>query len=378
MKIAFIYDAAYPWVMGGAERRVYELAIRLVKRGHEVHWYSIGWWWPEEGRIDLKKDGIHYHGVSKPQELYSEDRRSIKEALQFSINLIRPLMRENFDVVDCQGFPFFSSFVAKLHSVLGKSHLIITLHEVWGNYWYEYLGRTGILGKLVERSMLALTNRFITVSEKTERDLQKIKPTNNSTVIPNGIDYQQITNIQPTNNLSDIMFAGRLIKEKRVELLIQAVSILTNVHPDIRCLIIGDGPERDRLEKMVEDLKLTDNITFHGFMDSYNELIGTMKSSKIFVLPSEREGFGMVVVEANASGLPVIVVDYPMNAAKELIFQGENGYIADPTPEDLAKNMIKSLENRLRMREKSISISKDYDWDRIVDSLETIYKQLIN
>ena len=49
MKIAFIYDAVYPFVTGGAEKRVYELAKRLAKRGHDVHWYGIGWWWPEKG-----------------------------------------------------------------------------------------------------------------------------------------------------------------------------------------------------------------------------------------------------------------------------------------------------------------------------------------
>ena len=66
MKIAFIYDAVYPWVKGGAEKRVYELATRLAKRGHDVHWYSIGWWWTENNRTDIKMDGIQLHGVSEP------------------------------------------------------------------------------------------------------------------------------------------------------------------------------------------------------------------------------------------------------------------------------------------------------------------------
>lgn len=378
MKIAFIYDATYPWVKGGAERRIYELAIRLVKKGHEVHWYSLGWWWPEEGKMDHTVDGIILHGVSKPQELYSEDRRSIKEAIGFSINLLSPLMKENFDVVDCQGFPFFSSFTARLHEAIGKSHMIITLHEVWGDYWYEYLGRAGIFGKLVERSMLALTDKFITVSKKTEKDLQNIKKTSRSTLIPNGIDYKQIKSIEPSNSSCDIMFAGRLIKEKKVELLIRSVSILAKSHPDITCTIVGDGPERDRLKELVHELDLTHNISFYGFVDSYPELIGFMKSSKVFVLPSLREGFGMVVVEANACGVPVVVVDYPMNAATELIFEGENGYISQPTPEAMASEIVKSLENRDSMKERCETISMDYDWERIVDTLEAVYTKTMN
>jgi len=94
MKIAFIYDAVYPWVKGGAEKRVYELAKRLALRGHEVHWYSIGWWWTEQGQKDITMDGIHLHGVSKPIKLYSDSRRSMKEAIIFMIKLFYPHMKE--------------------------------------------------------------------------------------------------------------------------------------------------------------------------------------------------------------------------------------------------------------------------------------------
>ncbi len=90
MKIAFIYDAVYPWVKGGAEKRVYELAKRLAQRGNEVHWYSIGWWWPENGKKDMVMDGIHLHGVSNPIDLYSDDRRSIKEALTVCFKTLHP------------------------------------------------------------------------------------------------------------------------------------------------------------------------------------------------------------------------------------------------------------------------------------------------
>ncbi len=197
---------------------------RLAQRGHDVHWYSLGWWWPENGETDMLMDGIHLHGVSDPVELYSEDRRSIKEALIFSLKLLNPLMKENYDVVDCQGFPFFSCFTAKIHSVLGKSKLIITLHEVWGDYWYTYLGKPGIFGVIVERAMLSLTDNIITVSSKTKMDLKKIKKSENSVIIPNGIDFNHITEIKASNEKSDVIFAGRLIKEKNVDILINSIS----------------------------------------------------------------------------------------------------------------------------------------------------------
>ncbi|MBZ2166565.1 glycosyltransferase family 4 protein [Methanobacterium spitsbergense] len=377
MKIAFIYDAVYPWVKGGAEKRVYELAKRLAQRGNEVHWYSIGWWWPENGKKDMVIDGIHLHGVSNPINLYSDDRRSIKEALLFALKLFTPIMKEKFDVVDCQGFPFFSCFTAKIHSMTGKSRLIITLHEVWGDYWYEYLGKLGIFGKFIERTMLGLTDNLITVSYKTQKDLREIKKSEKSIVIPNGIDFNHIQSIKPSEEISDIIFAGRLIKEKNVDILIKSIQIVKQKIPNVRCMIVGDGPERSKLEELSFNLKIQDNIEFMGFTENYNDLIGYMKSSSVFVLPSIREGFGIVVIEANACGLPVVVVNHKMNAAVDLVQDGINGFKADALPEDIADKIIKSIENKEKMESKCIDNSEEYDWNKIVDALEKVYMEIL-
>jgi glycosyltransferase involved in cell wall biosynthesis len=377
MKIAFIYDAVYPWVKGGAEKRVYELAKRLAIRGHDVHWYSIGWWWTEDDHEDILMDGIKLHGVSNPIDLYSDDRRSIKEALIFSLKLLKPLLKENYDVVDCQGFPFFSCFTAKIHSAIGRSNLIITLHEVWGDYWYTYLGKPGIFGKIVERTMLSLTNNIITVSSKTKKDLKKIKKSEKSFIIPNGIDFNHITEIKPSNFDSTIIFAGRLIKEKNVDVLIQSILNVKEVIPDVKCLIIGNGPERSKLEELTLDLKLSDNIIFKDFMENYDDLIGYMKSSKVLVLPSTREGFGMVVIEANACGIPVVTVDHHMNAAVDLVVDGVNGFKAQLETEDMSDKIIKSIERHSEFRNKCIEMSRGYDWDIIVDSLLKVYNTII-
>ncbi|MCE7700269.1 MAG: glycosyltransferase family 4 protein, partial [Methanobacterium paludis] len=141
MKIAFVYDGVYPWITGGIEKRLHELSRKLVERGHEVHWYGVGWWWTDKDHDDIELDGVHIHGVCKPLNLYTHGKRSIKEAIYFALNLFPVLMKEKFDIVDCQNFPFLSCFTAKLHSLTGKSTMIVTWHEVWNNYWYEYLGK---------------------------------------------------------------------------------------------------------------------------------------------------------------------------------------------------------------------------------------------
>lgn len=378
MKIAYVYDAVYPWIKGGAEKRIYELAKRLAQRGHEVHWYSLGWWWPEEKQKNIEMDGIQLHGVYKPIELYNGQRRSIKEAIYFAVMLLPKLRGNDLDIIDCQGFPYFSGFTAKFISLFGKPKLIITLHEVWNDYWYEYMGKAGIFGRLTEKAMVHLTDRIITVSFKTKKDLKKIKSRERSIIIPNGIDFTEIMEINPTVDKSDVIYVGRLIKEKNLHLLFKSLVLVKDVLPDLKCLIIGDGPERYSLEKMRDDLKLKDNIEFLGFLEDQKVLFSYMKSSQIFVLPSKREGFGMVVLEANACGLPVLVIDYPMNAAVDLIKDQINGIITEPSVRDLANGIIIGIKGKNRMQDACVEFAHSYDWDKIVVDLEDYYRDVLS
>ena len=125
----------------------------------------------------------------------------------------------------------------------------------------------------------------------------------------------------------------------QIELLIRAVKLVKRTKKDIRCLIVGNGPERERLEALVAELKLENNVTFFNFLEDHSELYGLMKSSRMFVLPSVREGFGLVVVEANACGIPVITTTHEQNAARDLILEGQNGYLSDNEAKDLARQI---------------------------------------
>lgn len=377
MKIAYIYDAVYPWVKGGAEKRIYELARRLASKGYDIHWYGVGWWWPEKGQKDIEMDGIKFHGVCRPIELYDGDRRSIKEAIYFAWKLFFKLRGEKFDIIDCQGFPFFSCYTAKFNSLFSKSTLIITLHEVWNNYWYEYLGIAGFFGKLTEKIMVYLSNNIITVSEKTKKDLKGLKQGEESVVIPNGIDLEEIGQITPAVDKSDIIFVGRLLKEKNTELLIKSIVRVKKSFPQIKCFIIGEGPEKPYLEELTVKLGLNKNVEFLGFMKDYKDLISHMKSSQVLVLPSKREGFGMVVLEANACGIPAVVINHPMNAAKDLI-RDKNGFIAEMSEKSLAEKIIKGINSKEEMKSSCKEFAKRYDWNKIIQDLESYYRKFKN
>jgi glycosyltransferase involved in cell wall biosynthesis len=292
------------------------------------------------------------------------------------MSLLFPLLGAEFDIIDCQNFPYFPSYTTRLASSIKNTHMVITWHEVWGDYWYEYLGRVGFLGRTIEKMTATLKCEIIAVSRQTKKDLESLGVHNPIKVIVNGIDLENIRKIVPTSQISDVIFVGRLIKEKKVDILVKSINLLKKGCPHIKAVIVGDGPEKDVLEKLIEDLRLKDNVKMVGRLEKDEQVYAYMKSSGIFVSLSNREGFGLVALEANACGLPVITVHNPRNAMCDLITEGENGFICGPTEEDLAEKVLIAKGNAGKMREKCQKNAESYSWDRIANEIELFYLEL--
>jgi glycosyltransferase involved in cell wall biosynthesis len=366
LEIAYIYDAVYPWVKGGAEKRIYELSQRMARRGHTVHCYGMKWW---QGEKVIQREGVHLHGICEPMPLYSGGRRSMKEAAYFAGKVLS--IRTDCEIVDCQNFPYLSCFSAKLLTSLKGRDLFITWHEVWGEYWHEYLGKKGIVGEYIELAAARLTESNIAVSERTQRDLERLG-VKAVQVVPNGIDWQRIEQIRPSEKQSDIICAGRLVKHKNVDLLIQALGMVLSEVPDVRALIVGDGPEISRLKALVREKGLEKNVEFCGFLESYDDVLALMKSSRVFASPSTREGFGMAALEANACGLPVVTAKHRMNAVMDLVTE-QTGMVCEPGPEALADGLCRALQESDALRGRCVEMAGKYDWEKICDRAERVY-----
>jgi glycosyltransferase involved in cell wall biosynthesis len=138
-----------------------------------------------------------------------------------------------------------------------------------------------------------------------------------------------------------VVFAGRHIPEKRVPALVHAFAALRERAPELRLVIYGDGPDRDEVLRLIEANALGDVASAPGFVDAA-ELADALAQALCMVLPSRREGYGLVVVEAAARGVPSVVVADPDNAATELVDEGENGFVAaSASPEDLARAILR-------------------------------------
>ncbi len=194
------------------------------------------------------------------------------------------------------------------------------------------------------------------------------------TVLPIGIDSGEIDSIPPAAARSDLIFAGRLIREKHVDLLVDAVGVLRQTVPGIRCLVIGDGPERTSLEEKVRSMDLSENVLFTGFLPRSEEVIAHMKSSQVFVLPSTREGFGISALEALASGLPVVTVDHPKNASRVFARDG-CGLLCSLDAADLAEKVGVMLTAGEETRQRCRMKAREYDWEAIMVRIEAYYRE---
>jgi glycosyltransferase involved in cell wall biosynthesis len=331
-RVALVYDAVYPFQKGGGERRFHEIGRRL--RGVTLYGMK-GWPGPSP---TTTVDGVRVHALCRERRLYTSDgRRSMVQALFFGLACLK-LLWKRFDVIDCCGFPYFSLFACRLVATVRRKPLVSTWHEVWGPaYWRAYLGRLGAVGWAVERLAVRMPDEIITVSEMTARRLRgELGYRGPIHLVPNGFDPVAVERAGRAGDEVEVVFTGRLIAEKRVDLLIDALALLAVEGTKARCRIVGDGPERAALEAQAEARDLGDQVTFAGMLARGDDVLATMKTARVLVLPSFREGFGMVVLEANACGIPVITVRHPGNAAAELIEEEVNGWVVEPTAGALA------------------------------------------
>jgi glycosyltransferase involved in cell wall biosynthesis len=139
-----------------------------------------------------------------------------------------------------------------------------------------------------------------------------------------------------------VVFAGRHIPEKQVTAVVPAFIRARKDVPELRCAIFGDGPDRPEVLRQINRHRLADVVEAPGFVEQ-ERVESALEHALCLVLPSKREGYGLVVVEAAARGTPAIVVRGPDNAAVELVEEGVNGFVTESaSPDDLGDAIVRA------------------------------------
>jgi glycosyltransferase involved in cell wall biosynthesis len=198
-------------------------------------------------------------------------------------------------------------------------------------------------------------------------------------VVPNGIDleeYNDVTqNPERKPGTKNILFVGSLYPVKGVQYLITAMKKIHEDIPDARLILVGDGVERERLVALSIQLGIQKYVQFVGKVP-HKEVQTFMQQADVFVLPSLSEGFGIVILEAMACGLPIVATR--VGGIPEVIKNDINGYLVEPKrPDEIAEKILILLQNdqlRNEISRTNVAAVKAYAWENIVDQLEYVYK----
>ena len=392
MKIGILYDAVYPWIRGGGEKHIHEIAIRLTERGHEVHLFGLQFW---EGESDFIDNGIHYHGIAGGGELYdSGGRRSIGPPLRFALAMFFRLPRYDlgsFDVIDVIAFPFLSvpPFWLTRFVRFRQVPWVLTWLEVWGRrYWMRYMGVSGLLGAVAEKVTSLLATNHLCISITTQNRLVNLLgvPSRRITVIPRGYEVSEVTRRATQKRPHHVVYAGRLQPNKRISLVIRAWRSVVEAIPSAILSILGEGPELSSLMSEAEQTGVCENIRFLGRLDDA-EFQKEIQQASLLVQPSEREGQSLIVPEAIAMGTLTLVAVGPDTAAADPFIDDsilEKALVIPTSAEHETWSariveLLRDEERSLELLDRASNRVLEFDWEQsIIPKLESYYRSIVD
>ena len=348
-----MYDCLYPWTVGRAERWYRNLGERLAADGHEVTLLTLRQW---ERGVDASYDGVRVIAVGPRMGLYAGGRRRILPPLVFGAGVLWHLLRRGrgHDVVHTASFPYFSLLAAGLLRRAAGFSLVVDWHEVWSrDYWREYLGPAGgAAGAAVQALCMRIPQRAFCFS-RLHRDRLVAGGLRGTVTVLEGEYARDLAPAEPLPAEPVVVFAGRHIPEKRAAAVVPAVRRARAAIPALRGEVLGDGPERAAVLAAIEREGMDGVVAAPGFV-SPAAVDAALRRALCLVLPSRREGYGLVVVEAAARGTPSVVVREADNAAVELVDDGENGVVAASAgADDLAAAIVRVHEEGEALRART-------------------------
>jgi len=361
MRIAILVNQ-FPPEIGGVGISAYNTASSLSKIGHDVHVVTI-----QKGELPEKniEEGFYIHRVSwKKIKVFGN--------ILFSIKILKKLKDINPDIVHVEGLWI------GIPGYLAKKILKIP-YVVTGHGSDVYL-QSKLLLNLRSKPVLKSADAVIALTENMKKEMENICK-KNVFVVPNGINLKEFENLSKIQNIKKehrILFVGSLVSIKGIRYLIESMKMIRNKYSNAQLVIVGDGTDKYKLEKLVIELDLCNCVSFVGKVPNH-KIAQYMIESDIFVLPSLSEGFGIVLLEAMASGLPIVASN--VGGIPSLIQNGVNGFLVDPkNPEKIAEKVLFLFNNEdimIKISKNNKKIVENYDWGKIIMQLENIYLKCI-
>ena len=360
---------------GGAEKYIHSICTRLVQDGHEVIFFTSTF---QGAKDEEMVDGVKIIRRGNQIRTY---------LLAFLFYMLH--WRGKFDcVVEVKdgGLPWFTRFYAGKHTIalVHQTGRDFSFHNYSNSTWrYEVKGMAGPLMYLLEPFLLSVygLTPILAVSNSTKVSLLELGLDPNAVaVVRAGTDLKPLEGLPNKETNPTIIYLGRIKKSKGLFDLISALFNVKTKIRDVKLWVVGRGDSffLTELTILIEKLGLTNNVTFFGYVD---EKIKTdlLSRSHLLVLPSVREGWGLVVTEANSVGTPCVA--YDVAGLRDSIQDGKTGLIVKSGDvQALSEVLLKVLEDeelRERLSENALKYSRNFSWDKTAGEFMRIIKNVV-
>ena len=343
-------DITHP-LAGGCEVNIHELGKRIVEKGNEVT-LLCG----------------EYEGCKKREVIDGIEiiRRGGKYTVYIYalLEYIQNLRKRNYDIIidEINGFPFFTPLYT-------RKPIIAFIHHVTKKIFFRELPFIfASIGYIAERLIPLFYRKavFITVSNSSREEIKEIGiPEDKIKVVYNGISETYKPDWNKKSSYPHILYLGRLKKYKQLDHLIKAMKIVKKEVKNAKLSIAGSGDAEEELKKIVDEMGLNHHIEFHGYVEEKKKK-DLLQSAWVFVTPSQKEGWGLTVIEANACGTPAIAYNVP--GLRDSIRNRETGLlVANGDIHKLAEaiiNVLKDEKLREKLSKNALNWSKNFSWDK--------------
>lgn len=360
-------------IHGGVEMRTFLIAKELAKR----HFVTVITSRVNNGSLVSNLNGIKVISVGfKRKYVHSGDYLN---RFVFIVAALIKSLTVNFDIIEAAGIISFLS--ALISGIIKRKPRVAFVPDILTSFdYFRTLDQIAL--KVFERLILrAPWTSYVVISQYVERKLSKIIGKSNKTHIiycPFDDLAKKNKKLKKTEGPS-IVYAGRLVGYKRVSDLLFAISIVKKTVPQVKCFVIGDGPDFQKLKKIARSLNLNHSLMFTGYLKDHDVVMRYIKTSWVFCSPSSYEGFGIATVEAMSVSIPFVLPDSRLNRE---ITQGVGGlFYTLGNIKALSTQILTLFSNgalyRRNLTKNNKRVVKLYNASNIAKQTEDLYTKLI-
>lgn len=382
MRIVFFTNCYKP-LINGVVSSIVSLKGAFEKKGHETYIFA-----PKvEDYTDEEKNIFRYHSVNLTHKV------KYPVAIPLSFEAGRVISSFNPDIIHLH-HPFVLSLPALMYAAKLKIPNVLTLHTQYERYSYYVRAIPHVItSEAIRRIVFSLADKvdiITTPSQSMKELISHYGIKKEIVVIPNAINVdifrdkniEQVERLKRALNLSKeeivILYVGRVSIEKDIDKIIKALAIVRDKDiTNFQFIVVGEGTSLEQMKNLSDSLNLTDKVKFTGAIS--RELIRYYyQIADIFAFSSTSETFGIVIIEALASGLPVLAIKAP--GAVDIITDGFNGILSDNDIPNFAEHLSVLIQDkglRQRLSENALQTVQKYHIDTVADQVLALYERLI-